>query len=98
MPRPTGRTSDAIHADYPILKRQGMEMAILCEGDPILVNRYSVIAVNPDKHPHVHHEAAQKFAAFLLSPEIQKKIADFGKDRYRQPLFFVGAPQNGSAK
>jgi tungstate transport system substrate-binding protein len=61
----------------------------------LLVNRYSVILVNPVKHTHVHHEASRKFAAFLLSPEVQRTIAAFGTDRYGEPLFFVGTPPQG---
>jgi tungstate transport system substrate-binding protein len=71
--------------------RGGLELAALSEGDPLLVNQYSVIRVSPEKHPHVRKEAAEKFADFLLAPETQRLIADFGKDRYRQPLFFPGA-------
>jgi tungstate transport system substrate-binding protein len=65
---------------------------MLCEGDPLLINRYSVIVVSPDKHPSVRQEAARRFANFLISPETQKTIAEFGADRYGQPLFFVGEP------
>jgi tungstate transport system substrate-binding protein len=74
-----------------LAQRSGSDLDILLQGDRLLLNRYSVIVVNPEKHTHVHHQAARKFAAFLLSPEGQKAIADFGKDRYGQPLFFVGA-------
>jgi tungstate transport system substrate-binding protein len=70
--------------------RQGLDLDVLHEGDPLLVNPYSVIVVNPQMHPHVQHEAAQKFADFLLSAETQKTIADFGKDRFGQPLFSAG--------
>ncbi len=70
--------------------RKGLDLAILAEGDPLLVNQYSVIVVNPAKHPHVQRQAAQQFADFLLSPETQKTIATFGADRYGQPLFFTG--------
>jgi tungstate transport system substrate-binding protein len=70
--------------------RGGLELAVLSEGDPLLVNQYSVIRVNPEKHPHVRKEAAEKFADFLLAPATQRLIADFGKDRYGQPLFFPG--------
>jgi tungstate transport system substrate-binding protein len=75
-----------------LAQRQGLELLILSEGDPMLANRYSVIVVSPDKHPHVRQEAARKFADFLLAPETRKTIADFGKDKYGQPLFFVGEP------
>ena len=75
-----------------LAQRMALNMAVLCEGDPLLVNPYSVILVNPEKHPHVRREAAEKFADFLLAPETQKVIADFGKDRYGQSLFFAGQP------
>ncbi len=75
-----------------LAQRQGIDLDILWQGGPLLVNRYSVIVVSPEKHAHAHHHAARKFSDFLLSPEGQKAVADFGKDRYGQPLFFAGAP------
>jgi tungstate transport system substrate-binding protein len=75
--------------------RQGPGLAVLSEGDPLLVNPYHVILVNPEKHPHVHHDAARRFADFLLAPPTQQLIADFGTDRYGQPLFFAGEPPAG---
>jgi tungstate transport system substrate-binding protein len=72
--------------------REGLDLQILFEGDPLLLNRYSIILISTEKHPHLHHQAAQKFRDFLLSPHGQKAIADFGKDRYGQPLFFTGEP------
>ena len=76
-------------------QREHIDLEILVEGDKRLLNRYSVIVVNPKKHPHLHYEAARKFADFLLSSEGQKAIADFGKDRFGQALFFVGKPDPG---
>ncbi|HLW67069.1 MAG TPA: substrate-binding domain-containing protein [Gemmataceae bacterium] len=70
-------------------QRAGLDLDILLQGDPTLVNRYHVIVVNPEKHSHVHSQAARKFSDFLLSPEGQKAIAEFGRDRYGQALFFV---------
>jgi tungstate transport system substrate-binding protein len=70
--------------------RGGLDLAVLAEGDPLLVNQYSVIRVNPEKHPHVRTEAARQFADFLLGPEARRLIAEFGKGRYGQPLFFPG--------
>src|SRR5262249_57763998 len=74
-----------------LAQRQGLDLNILSEGDPLLVNRYSVIVVSPEKHPGIHAAAAQKFVEFLLSPAAMKQIAEFGTDRYGQPLFFVSA-------
>jgi tungstate transport system substrate-binding protein len=73
-----------------LAQRKGLDLAVLSEGDALLVNTYSVILVNPEKHPHVRRDAAGRFAEFLLSPEGRQTIADFGKDRYGEPLFFPG--------
>jgi tungstate transport system substrate-binding protein len=70
---------------------QGLDLTVLCEGDPLLVNPYSVITVNPERHPGVHAEAARKFADFLVSPGVQETIADFGRDRFGEALFTAGA-------
>jgi tungstate transport system substrate-binding protein len=68
-------------------QRDRLRLAILNEGDPLLRNVYSVILINPEKHPHVKHEAAKKFADFFASPEAKRIIAEFGKDKFGQPLF-----------
>lgn len=68
---------------------KGLRLIILLQGDEALFNPYSVIAVNPKSHPHVNHDGAKKFIAFLLSPETQKLIAGFGKDKHGEPLLFV---------
>jgi tungstate transport system substrate-binding protein len=75
-----------------LAQRQGPDLTVLYEGDPLLRNVYSIIRVNPEKHPHVRREAAEKFADFLTGPEGRKIIADFGKDRFGQPLFSL--PEN----
>jgi len=50
-----------------------------------------VIVVNPEKHPAVHAAAARRFAEWLVSPETQKRIGEFGREKYGQPLFFPDA-------
>jgi len=66
---------------------EGLELPILVEGDPILFNPYGVIAVNPDRHPHVKVELAMKFIEWLTSVETQEKIGEFGRDKFGMPLF-----------
>jgi tungstate transport system substrate-binding protein len=61
------------------------------EGDPKLLNLYHVMEVNPSKFSRVNSIGARAFSDFLLSPEGQKLIADSGKARFKQPLFFVDA-------
>jgi tungstate transport system substrate-binding protein len=79
-----------------LAQRSGLDLDILYEGDPLLKNQYSVILVNPEKHPHVRSAAAQRFADFLLAPATQRVIAEFGRDRYGQSLFFAGTAESGS--
>ncbi len=64
---------------------------ILFQGDPPLNNQYSVIAVNPDKHPHVKIALANKFVDWLLSERGQVAIADYRVEG--QQLFFPNAQQ-----
>jgi tungstate transport system substrate-binding protein len=71
--------------------RQNLELDILLEGDPPLLNPYHVMTVNPDMWPNVNHEGALAFYKFMISPEIQKVIAEFGVEKYGQPLFFADA-------
>ena len=66
-------------------------MAILCEGDPSLLNVYHVIEVNPAPFPKVNAAGATAFAQFMLSAETQEAIRTFGVDKYGAPLFFPDA-------
>jgi len=68
-------------------KTLGLE--ILLEGDPGLLNLYSVMEVNPAKHPKANHAGARAFSDFLVSGEAQPLIRDFGKERFGQPLYFL---------
>jgi tungstate transport system substrate-binding protein len=66
-------------------------LQILCEGDPDLFNPYGIIAVNPAKHPHVNYVLAMAYIGWVTSPEGQKIIREFGKERFGQPLFIPAA-------
>ncbi len=59
--------------------------------DKSLLNPYGVLPVNPEKHPNVNADLAQKFVEWILSPDIQKMIGGFGADTYGQPLFYANA-------
>ena len=74
-----------------------LDLVVLAEGDPLLVNPYHVILVNPEKHPQVRAAASRRFADFLLSVEGQRAIAEFGKERFGQPLFFPAAGKRAPA-
>ena len=58
-------------------------------------NRYSVIRVNPEKHS-INEAAALAFTEFLTSPAAQRIIAEFGRERYGQPLFIPAGAASDS--
>lgn len=71
-------------------------LVILSEGDPYLLNQYSVIAVNPEHCPKVKYDLAKKFIEWMASPRAQQAIADFrlmGKQ-----LFFPNADVASQSK
>ena len=68
-----------------------LDLVILLEGDPQLLNVYHVMAVNPEKWPNVNREGAAAFSEFLVSEQGQAIIAEFGLVEFGQPLFFPDA-------
>jgi len=66
-----------------------LDLSVLVEGDPVLFNQYGVMAVNPEKHPAVNYEGAQKFIEFMISPGGQEMIGKFTK--YGEQLFVPNA-------
>ncbi len=71
-----------------------IDLVILLEGDEVLFNQYGVMAVNPDKGEHINYPAAEKFVEWILAPETQDMIAEFGIDEFGEPLFYPNADQN----
>ncbi|HDQ08541.1 MAG TPA: tungsten ABC transporter substrate-binding protein [Methanoculleus sp.] len=57
------------------------------EGD-VLLNIYGAMMINPEKFSYVNSEMAKEWINFLITPETQQVIADFGVEEYGQPLFF----------
>ena len=57
---------------------------------PGLYNPYGIMPVNPAKHPHVKHDAAVKFADWIVSPAGQEAIRALTVDGVA--LFTPGAP------
>lgn len=69
--------------------QKSLGLEILLEGDPGLLNFYSVMEVNPAKHPKANHAGARAFSNFLISDETRALIRGFGKERFGQPLYFL---------
>lgn len=69
-----------------------LDLVPVIEQGDILLNVYSVLAVYNDKQPADKIAMANNFVNFLTSPETQKIIGDFGKEKYGKNLF---SPMNG---
>jgi tungstate transport system substrate-binding protein len=68
---------------------KGLE--ILVEGSADLLNVYRVIAVADDAGKRVNAEGGKALADFLVAPEAQEIIADFGAEEFGEPLFVPDA-------
>ncbi|MBM4235877.1 MAG: tungsten ABC transporter substrate-binding protein [Firmicutes bacterium] len=68
--------------------KDGIDLAIVLEGDPILFNQYGVMAVNPELHPGVKYEYAMMYIEFLMSEEGQNLINSY--QVCGETLFFPG--------
>lgn len=75
-----------------------LDLVPVVDRGSILLNVYSVIAVNPEKNKNVNAAMAKKLVEFIISPEIQKLIGDYGVKSYGIPLFTpcAGAPEPAS--
>jgi tungstate transport system substrate-binding protein len=71
--------------------KKNLGLDILIEGEPLLLNIYHVIEVNPAKWPKVNAAGAKAFAAFMVSKKTQEIIGKFGVEKYGSPLFFPDA-------
>lgn len=61
-----------------------------------LLNIYHVMQVNPEKFPKeikakMNTAGARAFVEFMVAPETQKMIGQFGVDKFGQPLFYPDA-------
>ena len=70
-------------------RKDAMHLSVLLEGDPALFNQYGVMAVNPQKHPHVKYNETMTFINWLVSDEGQRVIGEFKVDG--QQLFIPNA-------
>ena len=71
-----------------LVHRSELDLPVVIEGDPRLVNPYAVMVISPIKHPHTHAQAARQFVDFLRKSETQKAVGEFGQKQYGQPFFF----------
>ena len=64
-------------------------LKILVEGDAVLLNQYSVIAVNPTHCPKVKNDLTIAFIKWITGPDAQQQIKDF--KLLGKPLFTPNA-------
>lgn len=75
-------------ATYLSMKSK-LDLDILLENSKDLLNQYTIIAVNPDKHKNVNKKGSDKFINWMTSDKALKMIGDYGKDKYGENLFTV---------
>ncbi|HEU0169556.1 MAG TPA: substrate-binding domain-containing protein [Chloroflexota bacterium] len=80
-------------------RKSSLQSVILVEKQPQLLNVYHVMPVNPAKFPGVKINAAgaKAFADFMVAPDTQKVIGQFGIDKYGQQLFVPDAGKDESS-
>ena len=53
------------------------DLKVLVEGDPVLFNQYSAIAINPDRCGSVKYDLAKQFINWITSEDIQEFIGNY---------------------
>ncbi|MGI6627700.1 MAG: substrate-binding domain-containing protein [Bacillota bacterium] len=74
-----------------LARKDNLALEVLVEKDPILLNIYHVMQVNPDKFPKVNADGGKAFVEFMVSKEAQEEIEKFGVDKFGEPLFVPDA-------
>ena len=67
--------------------RNRVNLPILVEGDKALLNIYSVMEVNPANRPRINVTGGKAFADFMVAPQTQNVIKNFGVEKFGQSLF-----------
>ena len=74
-----------------LARRSALDLAIIVERAPPLINPYHVITVSPTKFPRVNAAGARAFAMYLVSADAQRLIGAYGIETYGEPLFIPDA-------
>src|SRR5947207_14729857 len=66
------------------------------EGDSLLYNVYHVLELNPQNASRITVVGGTALADFLVAPETQRLIGEYGKSRFGQSLLVPDAGQEPS--
>jgi len=58
-------------------RKHQLKLQVLAEGDPLLLNYYSAIQVNPERYPDVKADLSRQLTEWLCSPEGQGLIGSY---------------------
>ncbi len=77
-----------------LARKAGLELEVLVEGDPALLNPYSVMAVDPDRFDWAKADLAQQLTAWLCSEDGQRRIGAFriAGEALFEPLLLAPKP------
>lgn len=64
------------------------DLSLLLEETDDMKNTYAMIAITPARWEDANHEGALAFVNWMTSEKASKLIAEFGVDKYGEPLFF----------
>lgn len=76
--------------------KANLQLDILVQGDAPLLNIYHVIVVNPANCPTVNNAGAIAFADYMVSPDTQTLIGNFGVEKFGGALFTPDAGKDES--
>jgi tungstate transport system substrate-binding protein len=79
-----------------LAQSSNLELEVLVEGDPVLLNIYHVMQVNPEQFSRVNGKGGQAFVEFMVSKDTQDLISQFGVEKYGRPLFIADAGKSES--
>ncbi len=80
-----------------LAQQKNLDLVILFQGDPKMLNVYHVIQVNPDKFSGINAAGAKAFSDFMLSSSTQQLIGQFGVKQCGQQLFVPDAGKSEAA-
>ncbi|MGV8905859.1 MAG: substrate-binding domain-containing protein [Acetobacterium sp.] len=67
----------ADRATYANMMDTMSALEVVCEGDPLLLNPYGVITVNPTINAQINADGAKAFADWIVSPATQELIGSY---------------------